>query len=344
MAAVRLLLDGFVSHSQKAYVPGPSVTVDEQLYPYRGRCRYIQYMPSKPAKYGLKFWLACDSDNYYCTNIQFYCGKDDVRDSDVPLGQHVVLSLTEHLRESGRNITCDNFFTSAQLAQKLHEANMTLVGTVRSNRRELPSVLATHQRREQFSTVQAVNQSNGCSTLLVSYVAKKNKVVNLISTTHRKATIDHSSEKKKPDVVEYYNHTKGGVDAADERIGTYSTKFKCRRWHVVFFTNILDLSAFNGYVIHSIVEPNWNSTKFFRRRLYLLALGNSLLQDHLDRRSPNLNTSCIVGVTPSPISQKRGVCVRCDHGERKKCSVRCYKCNHFVCKDHLTQICCHCSI
>lgn len=116
LAAIRLLLDGFVDHSQRAYIPGASITVDEQLYPYRGRCRYRQYMPSKPAKYGLKFWLASDSDNHYCCNIQFYCGRDDEREADIPLGEHIVLSLTDYLRQSGRNVTCDNFFTSLTLA------------------------------------------------------------------------------------------------------------------------------------------------------------------------------------------------------------------------------------
>ena len=46
-AAVRLLLDGMVENSQKCYKPGcnGSVTVDEQLYLYRGRCRFVQYIP-----------------------------------------------------------------------------------------------------------------------------------------------------------------------------------------------------------------------------------------------------------------------------------------------------------
>lgn len=37
------------------------VTIDEQLYAYRGRTRFTQYMPNKPAKYGIKIWWACDA-------------------------------------------------------------------------------------------------------------------------------------------------------------------------------------------------------------------------------------------------------------------------------------------
>ena len=55
LTAVRIIFDGFVNNSQSANFVGDCVTVDEQLYPYRGRYRYLQYMPNKPAKYWLKF-------------------------------------------------------------------------------------------------------------------------------------------------------------------------------------------------------------------------------------------------------------------------------------------------
>ena len=131
LAAIRLLLDGVAHNSQMCYQHGPSVTVDEQLYAFRGRCEYIQYIPSKPAKYGLKFWLVCDSSTYYCSNIQMYSGKDDSR-GETSLGQHVVRSLVTYLFKSGRNITCDNFFTSLNLARELKKHNLTLVGTIRA--------------------------------------------------------------------------------------------------------------------------------------------------------------------------------------------------------------------
>lgn len=216
---------------------------------------------------------------------------------------------------------------------------MTIVGTVRANRRELPKNLSTHQNRALYSTVQAVNNSDdGCRTLLVSYVAKRNKVVNLLSTNHRKSVCDHATEKRKPDVVLYYNKTKGGVDATDERVGTYSVKFKCRRWHVIVFCNLLDLSALNGFVVHSIFDPQWNNKKLQRRRLYLLALGNALVQEHIQRRQP-VQLPAAEGQAPFRDAQKRGICVRCNVGNRKKCSIRCDECNLFVCKDHFRQLC-----
>ena len=69
IAAVRLLLDTFVTNSQLCYKHSECVTVDEQLYPFKGRCSLVQYMPSKPSKYGLKFWILADSANYYISNV-----------------------------------------------------------------------------------------------------------------------------------------------------------------------------------------------------------------------------------------------------------------------------------
>jgi len=41
----------------KLYYPDENVTVDEQLVPFRGGCRFKQHIPSKPAKYGLNVIL-----------------------------------------------------------------------------------------------------------------------------------------------------------------------------------------------------------------------------------------------------------------------------------------------
>ena len=56
LAAIRDLWTMFVATLRKYYIPGTDVTVDEQLVPFRGRCPFRQYIPSKPAKYGIKVW------------------------------------------------------------------------------------------------------------------------------------------------------------------------------------------------------------------------------------------------------------------------------------------------
>lgn len=51
------------------------VTIDEMLHAFRGRCGFIQYIPNKPAKYGLKIYALCDAKTFYTLNLEIYCGK-----------------------------------------------------------------------------------------------------------------------------------------------------------------------------------------------------------------------------------------------------------------------------
>ena len=50
-------------------------------------------MPTKPGKFGIKFWLCCHSSTYYILDGRPYVGKDPDR-VHVGLGEHVVLKLT----------------------------------------------------------------------------------------------------------------------------------------------------------------------------------------------------------------------------------------------------------
>lgn len=57
LAPIRAIFDKWVQRLKNLYCVGDFVTVDEQLLPFRGRSPFTQYIPSKPAKYGLKLWV-----------------------------------------------------------------------------------------------------------------------------------------------------------------------------------------------------------------------------------------------------------------------------------------------
>ena len=136
MAAIRLLLDGLVTNSQKCYIHNECVTVDEELYPFRIRYPYIQYMPSKPANYCLKFWVLDDAQSYCVSCVSMYPEKDQTADcGSRSLGKQIVMNATRHLPE-GRNVTTDNFFTSLSLARELLKQNLTLSSAIRSHVRK----------------------------------------------------------------------------------------------------------------------------------------------------------------------------------------------------------------
>ena len=104
-----------------------------------------------------------------------YTGKDELRTEE--LGMRVVLSLTSHLYGIKRNVTCDNFFTSLKLAGKLSLERMTLVGTIRSNRREVPKKLPEVKQKNLHESTFACSEDG---IHIDSYKAKKNKNVVLL--------------------------------------------------------------------------------------------------------------------------------------------------------------------
>lgn len=335
LAANRLLLDGFVHNSQACFFPNGHVTIDEQLYPFRGRCPHIQYIPSKPARYGLKFWILADSETSYCWNLIMYTGADPDR-GDLQLGEHVVLQLVRDLKDSGVGVTTDNFFSSLRLVRKLLENRITFLGTIRPHRREVPHELRSYQGKQLFDSTFVYSADN--QVQLVSYTAKKNKQVLVISSQHSSTAVDNSS-KRKPIAILDYNKTKGGVDVMDQKVGSYSVKYKARRWHVAVFCNILDISCLNAFVIFTGVFPGWNAGKSHRRRLFLIALGKQLVSSNCLRERSTISR---------PIPHTNGTkrrCTSCPREKDRKTRSKCSKCCSSVCSDHSVTLCeaCYCT-
>ena len=90
-------------------------------------------------------------------------------------GMRVVMDLTQELR--GQNVTCDNFFTSYMLDQALLKRNITMLGTMRRNKTELPNLSRKAVHHSQFYFTK--------DTTVVSYIPKKNRNVVLMSTAHK---------------------------------------------------------------------------------------------------------------------------------------------------------------
>ena len=96
-----------------------------------GRCPFRQYIPSKPAKYGIKiWWCCCDAETSYPLKGEVYLGKQPDQLREVGQGAHVVKELVAPWYRSGRNVTADNFFSSIPLAEDLLENGLTYVGTI----------------------------------------------------------------------------------------------------------------------------------------------------------------------------------------------------------------------
>jgi len=357
LAPIRDVFEKFVENCQKSYSVGENVTIDEMLPGFRGRCSFRQYMPSKPNKYGIKLFALVDAVMFYVLNMEIYAGKQPEGPfyvSNKP--SEVVKRMAKPIFGSGRNITADNWFTDIELIEDLKEKRLSYVGTVRKNKQQLPAEFISVKGKKQFSSTFAF--SNGKT--LVSYIPKPNKNVLLLSSLHDDNSIDPGSgEQMKPEIITFYNSTKGGVDTADQLCANYSVSRKVKRWPMVIFFSMLNVSGINSQVIYL-----GNNQKSLRRRIFLKTLAHELMLGELTRRSvktvgmPTSLQNRLKRYRPvedlkenaDPAPRKRRRCETCttETGLRRLSNYQCIKCQNAICLAHANMICgkcwsmCHC--
>ena len=115
------VLSKLIPRFQQVFTPGKEIAVDESMIGYKGRLSFLQYMPKKPQKWGMKAWALADSNTGYIWNRKLYTGKGDDAEQGKLLGERVVLELTKNLWHKGYHLYFDNFYTSPSLCSKLFD-------------------------------------------------------------------------------------------------------------------------------------------------------------------------------------------------------------------------------
>lgn len=344
LAAIRTVLDSFTENCKTCYNPGEFITIDEKLEPFRGRCNFIQYIPNKLAKYGIKIFALCDAKTFFTSNIEVYCGKQPdgpFHASNKPLD--IVERLVLPFADSNRNLTTDNWYTCYPLGLSLLKKGITIVGTLRKDKREIPPQFLPHKDREIGSSIFGYQKD----FTLVSYVPKRNKSVVLLSTMHDQGVIDNETEK--PEVILDYNMTKGGVDTVDQLCATYTVSRVTRRWPLVLFYALLNVAGINAYVIF---KANLENRSVIRRE-FLKNLALQLMKPLLIERSMTASLpsdiKAFLQLYKPPEKElhqnadelpmkKRSRCVPCGRSKNKWTQMKCNTCQKFVCRDHSKMI------
>lgn len=141
---VRELFEQFVLNCKQNYSHSSYFTVDEMLPNLKGRCSFRVFMPQKP---GLKVWACTDAKRFYTSNMEIFVGNQSAGPYHVSNAMPaVVLRIVSHIENSGRNITCDNLFTSVPLAESILQKKLTMVGTMRKNKGEIPPLFVTKDK------------------------------------------------------------------------------------------------------------------------------------------------------------------------------------------------------
>jgi len=344
------------------------MTIDEQLLPFRGRCPFRQYIPSKPARYGIKTFALVDARTFYTYNLETYLGKQpDPSFQLINCPEDVVLRLIEPIKGSGRNITADNWFSSLPLIRKLAKLQLSYLGTVKKCKRDIPPEFQPIKSREPLSTIFGFHQTTEkLNVTLMSYIpekkkGKKKKAVIMMTTLFDDDAMFPGCPKNKPLMIHEYNKYKCGVDVVDQMCAGHSIQRTTNRWPLVVMSNLGNISAINGYVIY---KENHPATKMSRFK-YLQNLGRALIMPHITKRANiqqlpvNTKKRCHeltgqMSPEPSPSSssfgpltrnqpEKQTSCAICQSAKHKKNTRHvCAKCSKNVCSDHFYKICDDC--
>ena len=338
LAAIRFTLDSFVDNCKNNYCLGEYVTIDEMLIPFRGRCSFVQYIPNKPAKYGLKAFVLCDSKTFYVSNLEVYCGQQpegQYKNSNTPTD--ITHRLLQPWKGKNRNLTCDNWYTNYPLAKALLKDKVTIVGTLKKNKKELPPEFLPNKKRSPGSSIFGFQKD----VTIVSYAPKKNKAVILLSTMHSDAAIHPVTNK--PDIIMDYNSYKGGVDTVDKMCATYSVLRRTRRWPLVLFLQLVNIAGINSQILYNSLHIE-DGHKY--RRVFLKVLAMSLMKPHLSERA-TLQTlpsdiQRFLGKYKQPQEEHeemppakiRGMCFCCGRQKNRVTTISCHTCQKPVCKEH----------
>lgn len=255
---IRPFLEKIKSNFQK--IPSEEHnSVDEVLIPCKSRNSLVQYIKSKPHKWGIKMFARCSSAGFM-NNFEVYTGKAATgTTSNLGISGDVVLRLCEDL-PSHRNykIYTDNWFTSYKLTCALKNKGILTVGAVRQNR--LPNCTFEDDknlkkkgrgsfdfRTEITNNVFAVKWFDNKAVHLTSSFVGLDPVNNVQrwSAQHMRYI-----EVPRPQIVADYNKYMGGVDLNDMLVALYRMNLGTKKYYMRIFFHIIDVCIVNAWLLY----------------------------------------------------------------------------------------------
>ena len=256
---IRPFLSKLIANFQQMYVPSRNISIDESMIGFKGRISFLQYMPKKPQKWGMKAWALSDSVSGYVWNWKLYQGKDDEIDTSHGLGYGVVMELIKKLANKGYHLYCDNFYSSPHLFHQLYSIGTGACGTVRIDRRGLPLDF----QKLKLHKGDITTFKDGALTGL-KWMDKRQ--VTMLSTIHDDEMIDKRRRTrlatdgveviKKPKIIEEYNKYMGGVDKADQLVTYYGFCHRTRKWYKRVFFHLFEVTIVNAYILYCTLLPH----------------------------------------------------------------------------------------
>ena len=220
-----------------------------------------QYIKSKPIKWAFKFRFRCSSKSGYLYQINIYLGRKKTPEFNLGHGKELVLHLMKDLKQSFCTVYFDNFFNSPKLIEKLFQKSIYGIGTVRTNRNQMPKMIDDkHMKRGDCEFLFSGNTMvckwmDVWSVLLLS--SALDGMNDILSVQSREKGSKTKSSVPCPKIVKLYNSGMGGVDLMDQRTAAYRLDRKSSaRFYLRIFFNLMNIACVNSCLIYNMEHPN----------------------------------------------------------------------------------------
>lgn len=293
LAKITPILDILKAKYMAAYLPVRDIAIDESLIGWKGRLSWKQYIPSKRKRFGIKLFALCESISGYIYNFIIYTGKTTTyseKYSEEPITARIVLSLADSLLGKGYRLFLDNYYTSVNLTDKLVKGRTDCIGTMRINRKGVPTDLK--KKLKKGETIARYWKK------IMIQKWKDKKDVLMISTIHdetMETVITKTGELQKPSCIVEYNSKMGGVDLADNYLHFYGMcGNRVKKYYMKIFFHFLSVTTLNSYQLY---KKNGGRLK---RLNFLIELGEKMLEKYArpiakkPRRSKNAIPSRLI--------------------------------------------------
>ncbi|KAL3757005.1 hypothetical protein ACHAWU_003889 [Discostella pseudostelligera] len=127
-------LEVMMGGMRQTWTAGKYITINESMIRYMGRAiSYVQYMPAKPIKHGIKVYAACCGYSGVLLAFRVFTGNEDssgFHNSTITICDTLIRQANLH-EQRGRVLVTDNNYTTVALAKYLFvQYRWTLIGTI----------------------------------------------------------------------------------------------------------------------------------------------------------------------------------------------------------------------
>ena len=167
----------------------------------------------------------------------------------------VVLRLVEPICGRGHHLYTDNYYTSPLLFAELRSRGFGACGTLRLNRRGIPSEakLVKVLKKGEMRAITVDESMN-----VVQWHDKR--IVSLLSTLHSDTPVPIERRSRhaeggrevveKPEAITEYNKYMGGVDRGDQLLSYYGFPHRTVKWWRRCFFFLFDAAIVNSYIMY----------------------------------------------------------------------------------------------